>query len=704
MGKLKSLSYVDFSFNNFSGSMPNFQWSHNLAYIDFSGNALTGPLSFNHFKGLSEIVYINLGSNFLSGRIPPSLFSLPSLQKLLLSNNSFDQVDAYLTASPASQLDTLDLSFNNIKGSIPKYFFDLSNLKVLTLSSNSFGGSIQFNNLHSLPNLTRLELSRNNLSVDVSGSASSSFPQITTLTMASCRLKKFPDLRNQSRLMHLDLSDNEIRGKVPYWIWDVGNGRLSHLNLSYNFLEDLEKPYTIPRNLYLLDLQHNQLQGQLPMMPGSSIIYLDYSHNRFNGSIPIDIGNINIVFLSLSNNSFMGRIPISICNASYLLVLDLSHNKLSGPLPSCLLGTIGTLGVLNLRDNQIIGNIPDSFPSDCALKTLDLSENFLQGRIPKSLVNCSSLEVLNIGKNKIVDTFPCQLKNISSLQVLLLRSNGFHGHLHCVDNANLTWPSFQLFDIADNHFNGKLPSNFFLSLEGMIGSQNPVNSGSHISFKYLRLSKWYYESRVMVTMKANEIELVKILKIFTYLDFSSNNFDRIIPSTIGALDSLYVLNLSHNSLTGNIPKTIGDLKTIESLDLSGNELHGSIPPELGNLTFLSYLNLSHNRLSGAVPAGDQLNTFDEKSYLGNPGLCGLPLLNSCESPPVSRGDESEREADYGEAEMDWEPTALGFLLGLGVYLWMLFRNKRCWEAYEQLDEVLGRLFSQRKVRRLSPGR
>ncbi|XP_019187054.1 PREDICTED: receptor-like protein 12 [Ipomoea nil] len=669
MAQLTSLIYMDFSFNNFTGSIPHFQLSKNLTYVDFSRNGLTGSLSSKHFEGLSEIVNIDLMSNLLSGRIPQSLFSLPSLQKLVLSNNKFDgQVDEYLNVS-ASQMDTLDLSSNRLNGSIPGYFFEFPKLNVLLLSSNSFNGRIQFESLQKLKNLTRFELSHNNLSVDVSTStsASSFFPKITTLKMASCGLQKFPDLRTQSSMIYLDLSDNEIRGEIPNWIWNVGNGSLAHLNLSRNFLDGLEKPYAIPSSLSVLDLHSNQLQGQLPIgvAPSLNAAYLDYSNNFFNGSIPFDLGSYApfASFLSLSNNSFTGTIPESICNASYLHVLDLSNNKLSGTLPSCLFNITGIetigLGVLNLAENQISGNIPDSFPSNCALKTLDLSRNFFQGMIPKSLINCLSLEVLNVGSNKIVDTFPCLLKKLSSLRVLVLRSNQFHGDLHC-GNANHSWPNLQIIDIASNKFSGKLSPKCFLNWKGMISGEDTVQPVQHIKFDYLRLNNFYYQDTVMVTIKGMETELVKILTVFTSVDFSSNNFHGIIPDTIGALNSLYFLNLSHNALTGTIPEAIGNLKAMESLDLSSNQLGGEIPTQLASLSFLSVFNLSFNRLSGSIPTGNQLNTFEATSYLGNPELCGLPLPKSCKKPPSSSG------GPVVDSEFDWHFIFIGLGYGIGA--------------------------------------
>nr|GMD43340.1 wall-associated receptor kinase 2-like [Ipomoea batatas] len=333
----------------------------------------------------------------------------------------------------------------------------------------------------------------------------------------------------------------------------------------------------------------------------------------------------------------------------------------------------------------------------------NLSRNALKGRIPKSLINCSSLEILNVGNNKIVDTFPCPLKSLSSLRVLVLRSNGFHGDLHCV-NANHNWLNLQIIDIASNNFSGTL-SPKFLYWKRMIVDEEAKQSGRFIRFDYLGLTN-YYQNTVIVTWKGTEMKMEKILIVLTSVDFSSNNFHGIIPDTIGALTSLYALNLSHNALVGNIPETIGNLKMVESLDLSANQLDGGIPAQLAKLTFLSVLNLSFNGLSGMIPTGNQLNTFGPDSYLGNQDLCGFPLSKSCKSPTSFSGGESERELGDGQSEIKWEyvTAAFGFIVGLGTYLWMLLHNKRCREAYQQLDEVLVRLFGPRRRGRKSPGR
>ncbi|MBT5722193.1 MAG: hypothetical protein HOI72_08405, partial [Candidatus Marinimicrobia bacterium] len=74
-----------------------------------------------------------------------------------------------------------------------------------------------------------------------------------------------------------------------------------------------------------------------------------------------------------------------------------------------------------------------------------------------------------------------------------------------------------------------------------------------------------------------------------------------IPSEIGDLINLTILNLSGNQLTGGIPKEIGDLTNLNELDLSNNQLTGYIPSQLGNLTNLTNFYLNDNQLTGQIP-------------------------------------------------------------------------------------------------------
>ncbi|KAM7481293.1 hypothetical protein LguiB_005876 [Lonicera macranthoides] len=688
IGNLTRLAYLDLSANMFTGAVPSLQMLKNLTHIDLSNNNLSGPFSFTQFEGFVNLQHIDLQSNSFTGRIPSSLFGLPSLKQLLLSNNNFGGSLPEIPNASSSMLDTLELEGNKLEGEIPSSFFDLKSLNILSLSSNNLNGTIQLENVQKLVSLTTLDLSYNNLSIETGSNHSGlySFPQITTLELASCKLRNFPDLKNQTKMFILDLSDNQIGGEIPNWIWKVGNGSLMYLNLSHNFLENLQEPYVIP-SLRYLDLHSNHLRGKLPLPP-DSVVYVDYSSNYFSSSIPVGIGN-NIWFaqlFSVANNNLTGTIPISICYTMNLNVLDMSNNSLSGPIPLCLIEGSVTLGVLNLGKNRLSGNLSGTFPENCGLETLDLRDNQLEGKVLESISNCSSLEVLNLANNQINDTFPCFLNNSTNLHVLVLRSNMFHGGIKCPGVSKSWPPNLQIIDIASNNFSGALIPQYFLKWKAMMDDLEPevkhlqYNSGDN-----------FYLDTVTVHIKGLEMELVKILTVFTVIDFSMNNFEGNIPETIGELKSLYVLNLSCNALIGSIPSSLGNLKQLGSLDLSVNELIGKIPEELASITFLSALNLSYNKLTGKIPSGNQFTTFAKTSFEGNEGLCGPQLNKSCsviaETLPTFKDKHS-----HPEDGKKWEflsAASVGYVVGLGFIIGPLFFCERWSKWYwEHIDRVV----------------
>ncbi|KAK2656243.1 hypothetical protein Ddye_009295 [Dipteronia dyeriana] len=175
-------------------------------------------------------------------------------------------------------------------------------------------------------------------------------------------------------------------------------------------------------------------------------------------------------------------------------------------------------------------------------------------------------------------------------------------------------------------------------------------------------SNWPTSDAVTVTSKGLEMELVKILTIFTSIDLSNNHFQGPIPEEMGLFKSLYVLNLSHNALTGPIPSSMGELQHIESMDFSVNNLSGVIPTQLAKLNFLSFLNLSYNHLVGRIPTSTQLQTFSPISFEGNEGLCGPPLTNEC----TTNSSKQPSPIPASSSEIDWKLLiAIGAGFGIG---------------------------------------
>jgi surface protein len=109
------------------------------------------------------------------------------------------------------------------------------------------------------------------------------------------------------------------------------------------------------------------------------------------------------------------------------------------------------------------------------------------------------------------------------------------------------------------------------------------------------------------------------------LHLYGNGLSGSIPSALGNLSSVFFqLLLSNNQLTGSIPAALGNLSSLSDLDLSSNELSGSIPTQLGNLSNLVILNLSNNNLSGSIPPSlaNINNSNLQGLYLGYNSLTG----------------------------------------------------------------------------------
>ncbi|QDP16886.1 hypothetical protein Tsubulata_009119 [Turnera subulata] len=168
------------------------------------------------------------------------------------------------------------------------------------------------------------------------------------------------DLGTLEHLQYLDLSNNSLNGSLPF-------------------------PLLNATQLRFLDLSHNRISGSLPGSLGQlqNLQSLNLSDNALAGSLPADLVNLqNLVVISLNNNYFSGPLPSGF---QAVQVLDLSSNLINGSLP---LGFGGhSLSYLNISYNRLSGPIPAefaaSFPSNC---TIDLSFNNLTGEVPDSSV------------------------------------------------------------------------------------------------------------------------------------------------------------------------------------------------------------------------------------------------------------------------------------------------------------------------------
>ncbi|XP_042386763.1 receptor-like protein EIX2 [Zingiber officinale] len=244
--------------------------------------------------------------------------------------------------------------------------------------------------------------------------------------------------------------------------------------------------------------------------------------------------------------------------------------------------------------------------------------------------------------------------------------------------GNLT--SLQVLDLSFNNLIGSIPSSMS-NFNSMVVKQNYTDHllyASVCDIKFYRCPVCHmgnsFKDNIIITAKGLTNEYTNALSAVASIDLSNNNISGEIPKEITKLHGLDFLNLSNNHLIGRIPENLGAMKELESLDLSMNYLMGEILVELSALSFLEFLNLSHNNLSGRIPTGDQLSTFNDSIYVGNEGLCGVPLPE-CPGDEANHSPYQVEDDDKLERVLDYAIIVMGFIVGFWTYLGVIFIKK-----------------------------
>ncbi|KAJ4728611.1 Receptor-like protein [Melia azedarach] len=531
IGKLNKLLHLDLSSNSFKGeSLTSIGNLTQLALLDLSFNNLTVEIG-----NLTQLQNLRLASNGLEGSIPSSIFELKNLQRLDLSSNDLSGiVDLNLFIVNMKSLEILSLSSNKISlltkttvnttlhnlnvvgfsscnlSEFPPFLHNQDQLLSLDLSSNKIAGQVPgwFLNL-STDSLEYLNLSSNLLTSFDHNLSILPWTTITTLDLRFNELEGALPVPSMSAHSYL-VSNNHLMGEIPHRICSLYH--LYALDLSYNNLTGIlpECLASFSYELSILKLQGNNFHGSLPQnfVNRTNLAMIDLGNNSLQGRIPKSLGNcLKLKFLNLGNNqmtdifpSWLGNLPelqvlILKSNKFYgiikepktgfefpkLRIIDLSHNRFTGDLPSkyfqnwnamkntnasqlvylednlrpriypqaTIIGsfdyslTLSNKGLqmeyqklsnlitaIILSNNEFVGEIPTSIANLKGLRTLNLSDNNLEGHIPSSLHNLIMLESLDLSNNKLSGEIPQQLGELTTLAV---------------------------FDVSHNHLTGRIP-------------------------------------------------------------------------------------------------------------------------------------------------------------------------------------------------------------------------------------------------------
>jgi hypothetical protein len=120
----------------------------------------------------------------------------------------------------------------------------------------------------------------------------------------------------------------------------------------------------------------------------------------------------------------------------------------------------------------------------------------------------------------------------------------------------------------------------------------------------------------------------------TSIVLRGNGLSGSLPTEIGALDQLRLLNLAYNEVAGELPATLFTIAALRDINFSGNLFSGELPATVGDQPLLENLRLNNNNLTGALPdvlAGFtqmKILTLNDNSFTGTmpEGFGDLPFL------------------------------------------------------------------------------
>lgn len=541
-----SVTYINFRGNNIQSLPKNLS---NLEEIDLSNN-YTGSIPSNvrnQIRQLNKLKTIDLSENELTC-FPKELSSLPKLIMIHIGVNKISELPTM-----SHPFEGLDLSQNQFE-TPPNIDFGVKSLNI------SFNILKEFNFTNE--RLCRLQCSMNLIEQMILTSA---LPNLETIDLSKNRLTSIPDLDTYCpKLTSLNLSYNYLNSiaKLPE--------TMVNLDISWNSIEalsDLDN-YTkmtafiasgnkikhvpkLPENLTDLQLYQNEIetaeQSNLPQLAklfvnknkitvplpftNTRVITYFYTENQITKLDPTKFCD-ETRSLQLAKNEIT-EVPGSILSLNKLIVLNLTHNKLTSFFSGCL--RMISLTFLSISENKI-EKLPKNLPpnlevlicASCGLSSLP-EAMYLLTRLKSIDVNDNNLTELPVFHSSLKELYVSHnnITTISTIASAALRV--FHGSFNQLnsfpdfkytelEDIDLSYnqittipptfvaPKLKFFKISDNPINVKFGISPFIELDALDISRTQIEiAGNQDNIREIILSnKDRVESPVSKYFVSNE--------------------------------------------------------------------------------------------------------------------------------------------------------------------------------------------------------
>lgn len=498
----------------------------------------------------------------------------------------------------ALKIPVLDLS-NRRLTKLPEDIAQCTYLTKLYLSRNALKN---VDGLASLPDLQVLTVANNSLT-QFPVALSSSTSKLKDLLLSDNLLTDIPGtILRFPNLVKLDLMGNKL-SEIPPTVLSITS--LTSLNLSWNQISEVPKAISALTLLTSLSLHHNKLKRIASgICQLASLASLELQHNALS-SIPESIGELaSLTVLDVSFNA-LKEWPVAFNTDSQLdslTRLDLSHNIITGALPSDKLATdlplFPSLEELYLNNNAITELPEELWRNISTVAVLDFRNNQLT-QISPEIELLFSLSTLELGANKLA-ALPAEIGKLANLQVL-----SFYRNLITAIPDITALEYLQYLNCGHNLIDE-------VSFEGLIGLEEAFLSGNPI--------------KQLPEDIGDHCPNLKLL-------FASDLLLKKVPAGLNNLALLEQVDFSHNRIS-EIPTSLGDLESLRSMSFAHCKLETSKEREVlktpgkgpwdciefwQNFGHILEVDLSFNKLK-YIPKGleTKLGTECEVNFIGNP--------------------------------------------------------------------------------------
>ena len=569
-----SLTTLYASESELRGSFPDFIMAFTkVERLALDHNSLTGTLPSN-LGDLSKLKYLSIAYNSLSGTMPQSVLSLGKLSYMILENNRLtgtipigltsgeytpllEQLDLSNqrdeSTPPGSiaglsgtvppfntqkRLRRVDLGFNSLTGTIPSSLLsetDFAGFDFIILSSNLISGSVPSSVVNRVP-IDGLFLDSNKIT-ELTPCPSSEY---------GCAALMCPPGTYEPRSGRQEEDNRECLEcslNTKYWGQTVCR---------------LEEGATTP-----VTIMPSRSPMSAPTTGEPTAVPFPTSDPNESPSLEIPIDPVN-------EKAILQELYTSAGGADWLnsggwTSPDATASFCTWYGVVCVSDDVQSIKLLNLDDNNLLGQLPESIYTLPNLESLDLSIN---GGL--------TVTFLGIGKAKSLGTLDVSKTIVENVDGIL-------------DAA----PRLQELHIND--------------VAGFEGQRFPTEFYGLTNLRQLSMD--YNDA---LGSLSSDIGNLSKLVVFSA---SNNELTGVIPSSIAYMTDLATLRLSSNHFSGTLPRELENLRSLSVLDLANQwsngldddfadsgkpGFHGQLP-SLAKLSEIRRLDLGVNSFSGTIP-------------------------------------------------------------------------------------------------------